>query len=55
MASVDVMTSDDLRLPLTKDDLSTDPDPLCKWCCIYMWLGIVVLGGIIALVYFFWH
>lgn len=53
---VDVMTSDDMRLPLTNDDdLYTDPDPLCKWCCIYTWVGIIVLGGIIAVVYFFWH
>jgi hypothetical protein len=49
------MTSDELSLPLTKDDVISDEDPLCKWCCIYTWIGIIVLGGIIALVYLLWH
>jgi hypothetical protein len=49
------MTTDDLTLPLKKDDLLYEKEPLCKWCCIYTWLGIIVLGGIITLVYFFWN
>ena len=49
------MTSDDLKLPLTNEDLITDPEPLCKWCCIYTAAGVIVFGGIITLVYFFWH
>jgi hypothetical protein len=36
-------------------DEKGNTEPLCKWCCIYTWIGVVVFGGIIALVYFFWH
>lgn len=49
------MTSDELTLPLTTDNLLYEKEPLCKWCCIYTGVGAVVLGGIIALTYFFWH
>jgi hypothetical protein len=49
------MASDDLTLPLTNDDLIYEREPLYKWCCIYTGMGIVVFGGIITLVYFFWN
>ena len=49
------MTSDDLRIPLTQQDIGNDSDPMCKWCCIYAATGVVVFGGIITLVYFFYR